>query len=95
MKTEPAPLGRTPLRAFISGECASATPGDGCIVYDRAGCRVLRGGRCAYFEASVYPLAARYPGADEAYRTLHPQADLPKAAHKPPKRTPTRPARGP
>jgi hypothetical protein len=73
------PLGPTPLRAFIRGECANAQPDDGCLL--RAdGCLVVRGQRCRYFEAAILPLLTRcssarclklYPDAADAYLRLH------------------------
>jgi len=76
-----ARLGPTPLRAFVQGECANEQPGDGCL-FRTAGCLVVRGRRCRYFESSVLPLLTRcasarclklYPDAAQAYLKLHPE----------------------
>jgi hypothetical protein len=77
------PLGPTPLRAFIRGECANAQPDDGCLSR-AAGCLVVRGRRCRFFEASVLPSLTRcssarrlkvYPDAADAYLRLHRELD--------------------
>jgi len=75
------PLGPTPLRAFVRGECANTQPDDGCL-FRADGCLVVRGRRCRYFEASVLPLLTRcasarclklYPDAVGGYLKLHPE----------------------
>ena len=45
------PLGPTPLRAFVRGECANTESDDGCL-FRADGCLVVRGRRCRYFGAS-------------------------------------------
>jgi hypothetical protein len=74
----PQPLGHTPLRSFVQGQCANAKPGDACL-WDRP-CLTVRGLRCPYFEASVLPLAtrnsAKYPGVTAAYLRLHPELNV-------------------
>lgn len=76
------PLGRTPLRTFVGGECANAQAGDRCLFLEKSGCLVVRGRRCRYFEASVLPLLTRcasvrclklYPDAVGGYLKLHPE----------------------
>ena len=72
-------LRRTPLRAFVLGECANSQPDDGCL-FRADGCLVVQGRRCRYLEAAVLPLLTRcasarclklYPDAADAYRRLH------------------------
>jgi hypothetical protein len=78
------PLGRTPLRTFVVGECANAQAGDRCLSLEKSGCLVVRGRRCRYFEESVLPLLTRcasarclklYPEALSAYQKLHRELD--------------------
>jgi len=72
----PSPLRRTPLRAFILGQCCNSQPGDKCLLC-LPGCRVLHGRRCDWFERAVLPLAItmrpeRFPGVSGAYVALCP-----------------------
>jgi hypothetical protein len=55
-------LRRTPLRAFVLGECANSQPDDGCL-FRADGCLVVQGRRCRYFEAAVLPLLTRCASA--------------------------------